>query len=227
MIRYLNSSTPAFDKQLITSTEIADSAVTSAKILDNTVVNADINSAAAITYAKLTLANSIVNTDFSNAAGQGNGTWATYTPTLYSGGVAATLGTGGTADGFYTRIGRWILTLMSIKLGTAGSALTAGNFLVTLPTTPDMPAATLLLFGEARVTGLGTTGAPQALALHQPIGAASTANVVWRFANITSLANGPVGVDTVWSTTAPLAPVINQAANNLRIDCFVMYLSTT
>ena len=42
---------------------IANDAVTSAKILDGTIVNADINGSAAITYSKLSLANSIQNAD--------------------------------------------------------------------------------------------------------------------------------------------------------------------
>jgi len=227
MIRYLNVSTPAFARQVISTTELADSSVTAAKITDNTIVNADINTGAAIAYSKLALSNSIINTDFSNTAGQANGTWATYTPVLYSGGVAATMGTGGTSDGYYTRVGRWILTVMSFKVSTsAGAALTAGNFSMTLPTVPDLPAATFLLSGHARVTGLGTTGAPLALSLHDPIGATSNANIVWRFANITALTSGPTGTDTVWSTTAPAAPVLN-LANAFRVDCTVLYLSST
>jgi hypothetical protein len=47
---------------------LATGAVTSAKILDDTIVNADINSAAAIAYSKLNLATSIVNADVSTSA---------------------------------------------------------------------------------------------------------------------------------------------------------------
>lgn len=47
---------------------IATGAVTSAKILDDTIVNGDINSAAAIAYSKLNLATSIVNADVSTSA---------------------------------------------------------------------------------------------------------------------------------------------------------------
>ena len=45
---------------------IATGAVTSAKILDDTIVNADINSAAAIAYSKLNLASSITSADIVN-----------------------------------------------------------------------------------------------------------------------------------------------------------------
>jgi len=47
---------------------IANNAVTSAKILDATIVNADINAGAAIAYTKLNLVNSIVNGDIAAGA---------------------------------------------------------------------------------------------------------------------------------------------------------------
>jgi hypothetical protein len=52
----------------ITATELADGAVTSGKILNDTIVNADVNSSAAIAYSKLNLATSIVNADISASA---------------------------------------------------------------------------------------------------------------------------------------------------------------
>jgi len=52
----------------LTSADIADSIITSAKIVDGTIVNADINSSAAITYSKLSLGTSIVNADISASA---------------------------------------------------------------------------------------------------------------------------------------------------------------
>lgn len=47
---------------------LADSSVTSAKIADGTIVNADVNASAAIAYSKLNLATSIVNADVGAAA---------------------------------------------------------------------------------------------------------------------------------------------------------------
>jgi hypothetical protein len=47
---------------------LQDDAVTSAKIADNTIVNANINSSAAIAYSKLNLATSIANSDISSSA---------------------------------------------------------------------------------------------------------------------------------------------------------------
>lgn len=47
---------------------IADGSITSAKILDGTIMNVDVNVAAAIAYAKLNLANSIVNADIAAGA---------------------------------------------------------------------------------------------------------------------------------------------------------------
>lgn len=48
---------------------LKDSAVTSAKILDGAIVNADISASAAIAYSKLSLTNSILNADISSSAG--------------------------------------------------------------------------------------------------------------------------------------------------------------
>ena len=52
----------------VTEAKLANNAVTSAKILDGTIVNADINASAAIAYGKLALTTSIVNGDISNSA---------------------------------------------------------------------------------------------------------------------------------------------------------------
>jgi hypothetical protein len=46
--------------------DLAGNAVTSAKILDGEIVNADINAAAAIAYTKLNLSNSIVTGDITD-----------------------------------------------------------------------------------------------------------------------------------------------------------------
>ena len=50
----------------VTSGKLADSAVTSGKIADGTIVNADINAAAAIDYSKLALIGSITSSDIAN-----------------------------------------------------------------------------------------------------------------------------------------------------------------
>ena len=50
----------------VTSGKLADSAVTSGKIADGTIVNADINAAAAIDYSKLALTGSITSSDIAN-----------------------------------------------------------------------------------------------------------------------------------------------------------------
>ena len=52
----------------ITATELADGAVTSGKILDGTIVNADVNASASIAYSKLNLGTTIVNADISTSA---------------------------------------------------------------------------------------------------------------------------------------------------------------
>ncbi|MGE4170727.1 MAG: beta strand repeat-containing protein [Candidatus Margulisiibacteriota bacterium] len=53
----------------VVATSLDDSTVTSAKIVDDTITNSDINSAAGIAYSKLNLAGSVVNSDISSSAG--------------------------------------------------------------------------------------------------------------------------------------------------------------
>lgn len=53
---------------VITSAQLAADSVTSAKITDGAIVNADINAAAAIAYSKLNLSNSIVAGDITSGA---------------------------------------------------------------------------------------------------------------------------------------------------------------
>jgi hypothetical protein len=53
----------------VTNSKIQDNAVTSAKIVNDTILNEDINASAGIVYSKLTLTDSIVDNDIkSNAA---------------------------------------------------------------------------------------------------------------------------------------------------------------
>ncbi len=65
-----------------TSSTIATGAVNSAKILDGSIVNADVNSSAAIAYSKLALTGSITNTDIAGAAGIGTTKLQALTPSL-------------------------------------------------------------------------------------------------------------------------------------------------
>lgn len=51
----------------LTSSQLTDGIITTAKIADGAVVNVDVNSTAAIAYSKLNLATSIVNGDIANA----------------------------------------------------------------------------------------------------------------------------------------------------------------
>jgi hypothetical protein len=51
----------------INAASIADNTITSAKIVDGTIVNADINASAAIAYSKLSLASSITNSDLAGS----------------------------------------------------------------------------------------------------------------------------------------------------------------
>lgn len=112
--------------------------VASANIVNDTIVNADVNSAAAIAYSKLNLASSIVNADVANAAAIAIskttlGTYTaptTWTPTWTGFSIAPT----GTA--YYSQIGNIVfITWMTSAAGTSDNV---GTFITNLPVTPTV-----------------------------------------------------------------------------------------
>ena len=82
---------------------MADGAVTSGKILDGTIVNADINSSAAIAYSKLNLGTSIVNADISASAGIVDTKLATISTALKVSNSATTATNANTASAIVAR----------------------------------------------------------------------------------------------------------------------------
>jgi hypothetical protein len=148
-------------------------------------------------------------------------TWTSYTPTFTAGGTAVTVGTGGTITGAYVKVGRWVYAVGNIQVSTtAGTVIPTGNFAVGLPTAMDLFADSFMVIGSLRATGIGLAAA--AFTSNQPIGASGTPGTVqWRYP-----AAYPTGTDTVFSNTAPGAPVINQA-NAFRVSFAVLYLSTS
>jgi hypothetical protein len=162
----------------------------------------------------------LTNAMFSTVTGEpGSANMSTYTPVLQSGGVNVTLGTGGTAAGAYIRHGKLIYALGDVRMSTtAGAAMTAGQIQFPLPTIPSMFTSSSYLLGGVRITGMaGNTVA------HFPgiIGSVGTT-----YCQIRYNAAYPSGADTIHSTTAPAAAVLN-AANAYRISWAVLYLSTT
>jgi hypothetical protein len=125
---------------------IATGAVTSAKILDDTIVNADINSAAAIAYSKLNLATSIVNADVSTSAAialSKLATTGTVTATTFVGALT------GTASGNLVSGG---------ALGTPSSGtLTNCTFPTLNQSTTGNAATATTLTGMVRGTATGTS----------------------------------------------------------------------
>lgn len=163
---------------------------------------------------------SVTNAMLSSASGEPNATWTSFTPVIYVGGTASTLGTGGQATGAYMKIGKLIYAIADIRFSTtAGAALGGtGNITVTVPTQPDLFSGSFLLLGTLRVTGLGIGAA---FVSDQPIGSTSSTQITWRYPD-----GYPLGSDVVWTNTAPAAPILN-AANAMRVTYTVLYLSST
>jgi hypothetical protein len=92
--------------------------ITSAEILNGTILNADVNASAAIAYSKLSLAASITNADLSMA-------WADWTPT-YSAAASMTYTSVATMQGRYIQIGKvvyWYLLCTGTTGGTASDTI--------------------------------------------------------------------------------------------------------
>lgn len=119
-------------------------------IAANTIVNADVNTAAAIAYSKLNLTASIVNGDLSTAAGALGAAWTTATPT------AGNL-TGSTITYAARQIGKVLVFRLAASGGTV-TALGAVTFTipgVTFTATQPLTAIT----GIATVVGAYVTAA--------------------------------------------------------------------
>jgi len=130
----------------LTSADIADSIITSAKIVDGTIVNADINASAGVVLTKLastgTLtvdniqfpATAVASADANNLDDYEEGTW---TPEFADASSAGNIGTiGYTTSAKYTKVGN-IVTIDCYVGGLNTSGMTAGDpvFIRNLPFT--------------------------------------------------------------------------------------------
>jgi len=131
------------------ATTIASGVVTSAMITDDTIVNADINTAAAIAYTKLNLASSSIVSGSTLAAGSGQGSTTLTTNGVSSGDVTATgLGTSGTP----TFAGLTISTNAVAINNTNGITTNAATFPIANAT-----ATTINLGGSATAINIGSS----------------------------------------------------------------------
>jgi hypothetical protein len=86
----------------------------------------------------------------------GLGSWTAFTPTLGAATTAPTLGTGGSATGRYTQIGKTVIGYGRILFGTAGTAAGTGPYNIALPQPMIATAMTNALgVGYARVKCAG------------------------------------------------------------------------
>ena len=145
--------------------DLADNIITSAKIADGAIVNADINASAAIVGTKLTaLAGNVAFPATQSASSDANtlddyeeGTW---TPQFSSSGADATMGA---ATGYYVKIGRLVM-INGFCVTTDVSGLAVSSYIQDLPftCTSDTTASNVVVFtncgGLAITAGTYITG---------------------------------------------------------------------
>jgi len=129
---------------------IGSGKVTSAMIVDDTIVNADINTAAAIVYTKLNLAGSGIVSGSTLAAGSGQGSTTLTTNGVSSGDITATgLGTAGTPQ----FAGATLTGNLAINNSTSTAITTTGTTAAVFNTT----ATTVNAFGAATTLNMGAS----------------------------------------------------------------------
>ena len=134
------------------STGILHSDVNGA-ITSSTIVNADVNASAGITYSKLSLANSIVNADINTSAGIVDTKLATISTPGKVSNSATTATVSSTANAIVTRDagGSFVANVVTASLN--GTALNATN----VNLTNDVASATRYLHFSSTATGYQTT----------------------------------------------------------------------
>ena len=170
---------------------IATGAVTSAKILDDTIVNADINSAAAIAYSKLNLGTSIVNADVSTSAAIVDTKLATISTASKVSNSATTATSANTASAIVARDASGNFTAGTVTAaltGTASGNLVSGGALGT----PSSGTLTNCTFPTLNQNTTGNAATATSLATARTIGGVSfngTANINLPGVNTTGTQN--------------------------------------
>lgn len=126
-------------------------AITSAMILDGTIVNADINASAAIAYSKLSLTGSILNADISGSAAIANSKLANSSLTI--GSTAISLGATSTTLAGLTSVTSTTFVGALTGNSSTATALATGR---TISLTGDVTYTSGSLDGTGNVTGTAT-----------------------------------------------------------------------
>ena len=190
---------------------IADNAITSAKIADGAIVNADINASAAIDKTKISgtavtvadtgtvtstmiLDGTILNADINASAAidqtkvSGLGTaWLTWVPVVTQG---ATISIVGSYLAKYKQIGKTVFVQLRFSTSSAGTA--ANPLLISLPIAPINNAG----MGSISISGSGTNTYVNGMAIWWSSGAANQVGQLsasgnwWGISPSTALASG-------------------------------------
>jgi hypothetical protein len=205
--------------------------VTSAMILNGTIVNDDINASAAIAYSKLSLANSIVNADIGTSAAIAVSKLAASTisgVTLGNNLNALTIGTGLSGTSYNGSSSVTVTIDSTVATLTGSQTLTNKTLGSSTSLGSDLSAATY------KITGLGTPTAAtdaatkqyvddvaQGLHIHPSVVAATTANLTATYAN------GTAGVGATLTNTGTLAAFSIDGVSPAQNDRILVKNQTT
>ena len=181
------------DDDAVTTAKIANDAITNDKIATNA-VNADSIAAGAVCSSELasttvtagSYGNSENYTSFTvdadgrltAASNVGLGQWSSYNPVLTGSVTNPTLGTGGIAEGYYTRVGDLVVASIRIKFGTSGVSNGSGNYFISLPVNAEQFAGIIMghtwIFdssGNYSVSGIAQWANPSQCYIYNSYGA--------------------------------------------------------
>ena len=218
--------------------------VTSTMIADNTIVNADINSAAAIVYSKLNLSNSIVNGDISSSAAIADSKLATISSNGKVSNSATTATDSNTASAIVSRdaSGNFSAGTITANLsgnastvtsgvytsdtGTVTNAMLAGsianskllNSSVTIGSTPVSLGSTVTTFaGLSTVTATTFVGSLSGTA-DNVVTNANLTGPVTSIGNVTTISSGVIDNTHISATGAIVYSKLNLSTSIVNAD---------
>ena len=165
----------------LTSSDLGTGIVGSTNIADGTIVNADINSSAAIAYSKLSLANSVALTDLSATGTKDSTTFLRGDNTFATAGASA------------GQVIQVVSATDSTQRTTSSTSFVSGSTTLSVAITPSSTANKILVLAGASVYGTDADSHFTVFRGATDLGAAS--NKGFLLVNSTSGARGSLGIN--------------------------------